>query len=235
VLPLFVNDHLKADPVWLGWLWSAMGAGMLLTSVGLSCVKDLDRNARIILMGFSMVLGGSALQVLAHSHSVVWGFILVIVIGASTAAFTPIAWSIIQETTPTHLMGRVFTLVNTASMAMASGGMVAFGGVADTFGSMAGISMISLVFLVTGGAVVISHRFAIQGRTTLTHATRKIDGHVHSLSRSTKAWRPVTIVNSMRICRSRGWTRPHDWIQNYSFLSGKIPDGFTQRISRAPP
>jgi MFS transporter, DHA3 family, macrolide efflux protein len=235
VLPLFVNDHLKADPVWLGWLWSAMGAGMLLTSVGLSCVKDLDRNARIILMGSSMVLGGSALQVLAHSHSVVWGFILVTVIGASTAAFTPIAWSIIQETTPTHLMGRVFTLVNTASMAMASGGMVAFGGVADTFGSMAGISMISLVFLVTGGAVVISHRFAIQGRTTLTHATRKIDGHVHSLSRSTKAWRPVTIVNSMRICRSRGWTRPHDWNQNCSFLSGKIPDGFTQRISRAPP
>jgi MFS transporter, DHA3 family, macrolide efflux protein len=235
VLPLFVNDHLKADPVWLGWLWSAMGAGMLLTSVGLSCVKNLERNGRILLMGCSMVLGGSALQVLAHSHSVVWGFILVAVIGASTAAFTPIAWSIIQETTPTHLMGRVFTLVNTASMAMASGGMVAFGGVADTFGSMAGISMISLVFLVTGGAVVISHRFAIQGHTPLTHTTRKMDGHVHSLSRSTKARRPVTIVNSMRISSSRGWTKTHDWILNCSLPAGKIPDDFTQRISRAPP
>src|SRR5690606_9227806 len=135
VLPLFVNEYLKADPVWLGWLWSSMGAGMLLTSIGLSCVKNLGRNARIILIGTSLLMGGGALQFLAYADSIIWGFFLVTIIGASTAAFTPIAWSIIQETTPHHLMGRVFTLMNTASMAMASGGMVAFGGVADFFGA----------------------------------------------------------------------------------------------------
>jgi MFS family permease len=226
---------MEADPVWLGWLWSAMGAGMLLTSLGLSCVKNLDRNGRIKLMAFSMVLGGSALQVLAHSHSVVWGFILVTVIGASTAAFTPIAWSIIQETTPTHLMGRVFTLINTASMAMASGGMVTFGGVADTFGSMAGISMISFVFLVTGGVVVISHCFAIQGRKPLTYTTRETSGHFQAISKSKKAWRPVKIDNSMRISSGRIWSRKQDWIRNCPFSHGKIPDGFSQRISRALP
>ncbi len=42
VLPLFVTDHIEADPRWLGWLWSAMGAGMLATSFGLSCVRTWD-------------------------------------------------------------------------------------------------------------------------------------------------------------------------------------------------
>ena len=231
VLPLFVHDHMEADPVWLGWLWSAMGAGMLLTSLGLSCVKNLDRNGRIILMAFSMVLGGSALQLLAHSHSVVWGFILVTVIGASTAAFTPIAWSIIQETTPTHLMGRVFTLINTASMAMASGGMVTFGGVADTFGSMAGISMISFVFLVTGGVVVISHRFAIQGRKLFPWCAMESSAHCDSK----KPWSPVRIVYPTPPI-DRKWKRKnHQWIQNISpYSSGKIPDVPPQHSSRAP-
>ncbi len=50
VLPLFVNEHIESDPLWLGWLWSSMGAGMLVTSCGLSCVKKLSRKGRVILM-----------------------------------------------------------------------------------------------------------------------------------------------------------------------------------------
>ena len=187
VLPLFVNEHIESDPLWLGWLWSSMGAGMLVTSCGLSCVKKLSRKGRVILMATSMVVGGSALQLLAHSHSVVGGFILVTVIGASTASFTPIAWSIIQETTPNHLMGRVFTLMNTASMAMASGGMVAFGGIADTHGSVAGITMIGVVFLATGIVVIFSNRFGNQ--------ESQIPGadalHSASHSGSKKKWHPA--------------------------------------------
>ncbi len=100
------------------------------------------------------------------------GFYPVTLIGASTAAFTPIAWSIIQETTPNHLMGRVFTLINTASMAMASGGMVAFGGVADNFGSMAGISMIGFVFMITGMVVILLESLLHSGRKAFSHGRK---------------------------------------------------------------
>lgn len=231
VLPLFVNDHIEADPRWLGWLWSAMGAGMLATSFGLSCVKKLERKSRTFLMAFSMVVGGSALQLLAHSHSVVWGFILVTLIGASTAAFTPIAWSIIQETTPNHLMGRVFTLINTASMAMASGGMVAFGGVADTFGSMAGISMIGFVFLITGMVVICSNRSPIQAEKSLPWNAMEAPAH----SDSKRAWHPLRIGISTSPLE-RPWTRNLQWISKYSpHTFGQIPSVRPASGSRAPP
>lgn len=150
VLPLFVNDHLNADPQWLGWLWSSMGIGMVMTSLSLSFLKNVSQRARLMLIACFMILGGSALHLLSQTHSIIWGFLLVCVIGASSAAFNPITWSLIQETTPHHLMGRVFTLIGTASMAAASGGIVAFGVTGDTLGTMAGIAMIGFIFLGTG-------------------------------------------------------------------------------------
>ncbi len=232
VLPLFVNDHIEADPRWLGWLWSAMGAGMLATSFGLSCVKNLGLNNRIFLIAISMVAGGSALQFLAHSHSVVWGFILVTLIGASTAAFTPIAWSIIQETTPNHLMGRVFTLINTASMAMASGGMVAFGGVADNFGSMAGISMIGFVFLITGMIVILLNRSFIQGESLLPWKKMELSAHCDPK----REWGPVRISCSKPPSIHRSRRKNHQWVLDISpYSSGKIPNISPVHGSRAPP
>lgn len=223
VLPLFVQEHIEADPRWLGWLWSAMGGGMLVTSFGLSCVKNLDLNSRILLIAFSMVVGGSALQFLAHAHSVVWGFVLVTVIGASTATFTPIVWSIVQEITPHHLMGRVFTLLNTASMAMASGGMVAFGGVADTFGAMGGIWMISLVFLVTGMMVIFSNRFVLQKHQAFRSTPLGSSTH----SDFQKKRRFVKNVNLMPISIDGKWVENRERVQTFYPHSS--------RISRAPP
>ena len=233
VLPLFVNEYMKADPIWLGWLWSSMGAGMLVTSFSLSCVKNLGRNARIILIGFSLVVGGSALQLLAHAHSIIWGFILVTIIGASTAAFTPIVWSIVQETTPNHLMGRVFTLINTASMAMASGGMVAFGGVADTFGALAGISMISLVFLGTGLAVIISNRSAIPGLRMFRWPSSlgpsiRVD--------SQKAIGYLYTGDSMPEPIQRKWLWNVEWnLPTANTSWRRLPQVVLQHVSRAPP
>lgn len=231
VLPLFVNDHIAADPRWLGWLWSAMGAGMLATSFALSCVKNLGQNNRIFLIALSMVAGGGALQFLAHSHSVVWGFILVTLIGASTAAFTPIAWSIIQETTPNHLMGRVFTLINTASMAMASGGMVAFGGVADNFGSMVGISMIGFVFLITGMVVILLNRSSFQGEWLLPW--KRMEPSAHDPKGE---WSPVRISCSKPLSIQRSRRENHLWMLEISpYSSDKIPNISPKRGSRAPP
>jgi MFS transporter, DHA3 family, macrolide efflux protein len=231
VLPLFVNDHIAADPLWLGWLWSAMGAGMLATSFALSFMKNIARTGRTFLMAASMVVGGSALQLLAHSDSILWGFLLVTLIGASTAAFTPIAWSIIQETTPNYLMGRVFTLINTASMAMASGGMVAFGGVADTFGSMAGISMISFVFFITSMVVFFSHRSTIQ--ESKLFQVKEGSSSKHSVSKRPKIFVKKGYPSSLM---DRVWRRNRPWIFTSSpFSSRTIPDVPTGQGSRAPP
>ncbi|MGD9852629.1 MAG: MFS transporter [Nitrospirales bacterium] len=231
VLPLFVNDHIEADPLWLGWLWSSMGGGMLITSFGLSCLRNLERKGRFFLMALSMVVGGGAVQILAHSHSAAWGFILVTIIGASTAAFTPIAWSIIQETTPNHLLGRVFTLINTASMAMASGGIVAFGGVADTFGSMAGISMISVVFLFTGVVVILSNCLTIQGGEFLPWSACRSSVLPQSKGGSV----PIRVAYSIPLS-DKTRKRNHQWNLNaVPDSSVRMSDVIPQCLTRAPP
>jgi hypothetical protein len=128
-------------------------------------------------------------------------------------------------------MGRVFTLINTASMAMASGGMVAFGGIADSLGVVIGISMIGVVFLTTGMIVMISHRSATDEREILTMDP------VNSAVRleSKKEWLPLRIVSSTPSIK-RTWRVNDRWIQTvYPYSSGEKPDVIPHRPSRAPP
>jgi MFS family permease len=47
LLPVFAAVQWGAGPVWLGWLWSAWGAGMLLTSAGLVCGKPKETCERL--------------------------------------------------------------------------------------------------------------------------------------------------------------------------------------------
>src|SRR5207249_9736272 len=70
--------------------------------------------------------------------------VLMIIIGGSTALFTPIVWALLQEMTPAHLLGRVFTTFSTGSMSSAMAGMAGFGWAADRVGAAASLIGIGL-------------------------------------------------------------------------------------------
>lgn len=63
--------------------------------------------------------------------------------------FTPMVWTMLQELTPTHLLGRVFTSFATGGMASSMAGMAGFGWAADTIGPAACLGGISLILLMT--------------------------------------------------------------------------------------
>ncbi|MBA2484377.1 MAG: MFS transporter [Nitrosomonas sp.] len=160
VLPVFVENMTDIGPTWLGWLWSAMGAGMLLTSIVLTWVRQMNIHARLRFIAGSMVIGGMAVYGLMFMPSPLVAVFLVGLVGGSTAMFNPLMWSLIQEVTPDYLMGRVFSFVNTSAMASASAGMIAFGWMADVIGAAVSIGFVGLIFFITAVVTLFISRRA---------------------------------------------------------------------------
>jgi predicted MFS family arabinose efflux permease len=153
LLPVFATVQWGASPVWLGWLWSAWGAGMLLTSAHLALVKQREIGERLQLLVGALTLGGVAISGLSLFHSPLAALVLVPVVGMSAALFTPLLWSLLQEMTPQHLLGRVMTMMNTAAMAASTVGMTAGGWATDTVGPSVSLVTIGLVLLGTAVAI----------------------------------------------------------------------------------
>src|SRR5262245_4630361 len=153
LLPVFATVSWGASPVWLGWLWSAWGAGMLLTSAQLASVKQHEVGERLQLLVGALTLGGVAISGLSLLHSPLAALVLVPLVGMSSALFTPLLWSLLQEMTPHHLLGRVMTMMNTAAMAASTVGMTACGWATDTLGTSVTLVTIGLVLLGTAAAI----------------------------------------------------------------------------------
>jgi MFS family permease len=75
---------------------------------------------------------------------------LMIVIGFATAALAPVVITLLQESTPEGLRGRVLTTFNTANMAMAMVGMLGFGWAADRIGERPTLLAVGVVLLGSG-------------------------------------------------------------------------------------
>jgi len=152
LLPVFATQHLDASPVELGWLWSSLGIGMLAASFWLAWIKQGDLQNRLRLISAALAVGAVAVCTLGMLQAPVMAAALIIVFGGSTAVFTPIVWAMLQELTPEHLLGRVFTTFSTGAMAAAMAGMAGFGWATDVIGPSA--SLIGIGVLLLGTAAV---------------------------------------------------------------------------------
>jgi len=163
LLPVFAKQSLRVGPVELGGLWSALGVGMLLASAWLALVKQDDLRNRLRMISGSMAVGGVAVCSLSLLETPLLATALVIVIGGSTALFTPVVWALLQELTPGPILGRVFTTFSTGGMASAMGGMAGFAWAADAVGPAASLIGIGLILLGTAMvAALFSRRCAFR-------------------------------------------------------------------------
>jgi MFS transporter, DHA3 family, macrolide efflux protein len=161
LLPVFAKDVLGAGPIQLGWLWSSLGVGMLLASLGLASITQGDLARRLRLISGALTVGGLAVGTLSFLQAPLAAGAMLAVIGGSTAMFTPLVWTMLQELTPTHLLGRVFTSFATGGMASSMAGMAGFGWAADTIGPGASLGGISLILLVTAVAAGLFSRLQL--------------------------------------------------------------------------
>src|SRR5262245_56927012 len=149
VLPVYAKEALHVGPVQLGWLWSALGAGMLAASSWLALRRKTVVRSRMQILVSGTTMGGLAVCTLSLLESPLIATGLVILVGAGAAVLNPVVWALLQEVTPSHLMGRVLTTFSTGSMASAMVGMSGFGWVADAIGPAQSLIGLGLVLLLT--------------------------------------------------------------------------------------
>jgi MFS family permease len=149
LLPVFATQLLDASPIELGWLWSSLGVGMLAASAWLAWANRGDIRSRLRLISAALAVGAVAVCAIGMLEAPVMAAALIVVFGGSTAVFTPVVWAMLQELTPEHLLGRVFTTFSTGAMASAMAGMAGFGWAADAIGPAASLVGIGVVLLGT--------------------------------------------------------------------------------------
>jgi MFS family permease len=162
LLPVYAKEFLQVGPVQLGWLWSALGMGMLIASAWLASIHQGDVHNRLRIIARAMTVGGIAVCGLSLLETTLFAAALILIIGGSTAMFYPVVWAQLQEITPAHMTGRVFTTFSTGSMASAMAGMTGFGWAADAIGPAASLVGLGLVLLLTA---VVAAQFGRQART----------------------------------------------------------------------
>ena len=161
VLPVYAKELLQVGPVELGWLWSALGAGMLAASSWLAFRQKNDVRSRMQILVSGTTMGGLATCGLAALESPLIAAGLVILVGAGAAVLNPVVWALLQEVTPSHLMGRVLTTFSTGSMAAAMVGMSGFGWIADQIGPAQSLVGLGLVLLLTAYVATFFSRQAM--------------------------------------------------------------------------
>lgn len=150
LFPVFARKMFDLGPVEIGYLWSALGIGLLCTSVGLLWITDWTLKDRTRLIVATSALSGVAICALIGRPGPYQAGFLMGLIGAGMGAFTPIAWGIIQELAPSHMLGRILGLYGTGAMIAAIVGISAFGWITERQGPETGLLGIGIVLLVTG-------------------------------------------------------------------------------------
>jgi MFS family permease len=149
LFPVFAKKLLGLGPVEVGYLWSALGVGLLLMSMTLLRFSGWNLSDRIRIIVGASVASALAIGVLVWTNNLWLVGLLMVVIGGGMGAFTPIAWGIVQELTPGNLVGRVMSLYSTGAMAAAISGISMFGWITERFGESIGVAGIGATFLLT--------------------------------------------------------------------------------------
>lgn len=149
LFPVFASKLLGLGPVEVGYLWSALGVGLLLMSMTLLWFTEWNLSDRTRIIAGASVASALAIGLLVWTTDLFLVGLLMIVIGGGMGAFTPIAWGVVQELTPRKMVGRVLGLYSTGAMTAAISGISLFGWVTERFGESTGIAGIGATFLLT--------------------------------------------------------------------------------------
>ncbi|MDF0643937.1 MAG: MFS transporter [Nitrospira sp.] len=179
LLPVFARNLLDLGPAEVGYLWSSFGAGLLAVSVGLVKVTDWELRKRFLMISASSALSGVAMWGLVMADEFRTAAVCMVLIGAGVGTLTPIAWGVLQEIAPGHMVGRVLAIYTTAAMTMAIGGMTVFGLITQRFGEVAGVIGIGFVMLATAVLATALSRFihvraAVRDRWATTTETKEL-------------------------------------------------------------
>jgi MFS family permease len=163
LFPVFGKKLLDLGPVEVGYLWSWLGVGLLLVSITLVRLTTWEMRRRIQAIALSGLIGGVALCGLVWAHGLLGATVLVAIIGMGLGMWTPIAWGLIQEISPAHMVGRVMAIYTAIATAASMVGMTAFGWIIEAYNEQTGLIGIGIVLFIMAGVAAGFREGVAQG------------------------------------------------------------------------
>jgi DHA3 family macrolide efflux protein-like MFS transporter len=148
--PLLVAEHFDGNALQLAWMQSAFGVGMVTGGITLGIWGGFKRRAVTALL--ALALNGAGLTVVGLTPTGAFP----LAVGANLFAWfmAPFAngaiFALLQAKVPADMQGRVFTLVQAGSGAMAPLGLVVAGPVAEALGVQAWFLIAGVVMALIG-------------------------------------------------------------------------------------
>ena len=130
LLPFFVEDFLMATPDWYGYIVASLGAGAMVGYVFAGTVR-LKGKTRSNLVLVSLVLMSALFGVLGLIESKVPAMVDFFVVGLLNGFININIVTILQQTTPSKIRGRVFGVLTTLSGGLVPLAMGLTGVIAD--------------------------------------------------------------------------------------------------------
>ncbi len=149
LFPVFGRKLLDLGPVEVGYLWSAVGFGLLAVSMTLVWISEWNLRERIGLITAASAVSATSLVGFVWAPNGYVAGVLMGLMGVGLGTMTPIAWGVLQELAPPSMVGRALAVYSTGAMTAAIVGMTFFGWMAGQFGESVSVLGIAAVLVAT--------------------------------------------------------------------------------------
>lgn len=163
LFPVFGRKLLDLGPVEVGYLWSALGIGLLAVSMALVWISEWSLKQRIGIITAASAVSALSLLGLVWAANGYWAGLWMGVMGMGLGTMTPIAWGVLQELAPPAMVGRALAVYSTGAMTAAIVGMTFFGWLAGEFGEPVSVLGIAVVLFATSAVAAFFARWVERG------------------------------------------------------------------------
>jgi MFS family permease len=131
-------------------------------------ISKWEISKRVQVVALSSVIGGAALCGLVWTRNLPVATLLVGITGVGLGAWTPIAWGMIQEFVPAHLVGRVMAIYTAVATATSLAGISFFAWLTEIANEYVTVIGIGVVLFLLGFAAAWFQRML---KTPVNHLT----------------------------------------------------------------
>ena len=160
-LPQLAHGLLNAGAQGFGLLMSAFGLGSVIGAIGVGAVGTMPHRGKVMIV--LMTVPGFTLLAFGFATRLIYGLVLLIVLGMTVAALNVILITLLQSKAESHLLGRVMSVATLGAMGLTPVSQ----GLAGVIGDLLGVRAL---FILGGAIIALS---ALAG--SLMPAVRSVD------------------------------------------------------------
>lgn len=134
LMPIMVTDHFGGGALQLGWIESGWGIGVVVGGLGLGAWGGFKRRIYTSLVGLIGLGAGSLLVGFTPASAFSMALAGMFFVGVMNPIVNGPLLAVVQAVVAPEMQGRVFTLIQSAAIAMTPIGLLIAGPVADAFG-----------------------------------------------------------------------------------------------------